>query len=149
MPGHIYIRVGRYEDAIRVNEHAVHADETYISDQRPGMGMYTVGYYPHNYDFLAFAAAMIGRSEQGIHAAKMVQEVIPTEMLGEPGFTFAQHYATRPLQLLVRFGQWREILDTAAPLVALYFLRKLLISRGRSPRLSFKGGSSSRITLRR
>jgi tetratricopeptide (TPR) repeat protein len=32
MPGHIYIRVGRYLDAIRANEHAVHADETYIRD---------------------------------------------------------------------------------------------------------------------
>ncbi len=50
MPGHIYIRVGRYLDAIRANEHAVHADETYIRDQRPGAGVYTAGYYPHNYD---------------------------------------------------------------------------------------------------
>ena len=28
MPAHIYIRVGRYEDAIERNQHAVHADET-------------------------------------------------------------------------------------------------------------------------
>jgi hypothetical protein len=62
MPGHIYVRVGRYLDAIRANEHAVHADETYIQDQNPAFGVYTAGYYPHNYDFLAFAASMIGRS---------------------------------------------------------------------------------------
>ena len=62
MPGHIYVRVGRYEDAIRANEHAVHADETFIADHRPGAGIYTLGYYPHNYDFLAFAASMIRRS---------------------------------------------------------------------------------------
>ena len=60
MPGHIYIRVGRFADAIRANEHAVHADESYIRDQRPGVGMYTAAYYPHNYDFLAFAAMMLG-----------------------------------------------------------------------------------------
>jgi hypothetical protein len=41
MPGHIYIRVGRYADAIRGNEHAVHADETYIRDHNPAMGVYT------------------------------------------------------------------------------------------------------------
>ena len=55
MPGHIYIRVGRYMDAVKANEHAVHADETYIRDQRPGVSVYTAGYYPHNFDFLAFA----------------------------------------------------------------------------------------------
>src|SRR5688500_2262022 len=32
MPGHIYLRVGRYNDAIAANRHAVHADETYLSD---------------------------------------------------------------------------------------------------------------------
>jgi hypothetical protein len=47
MPGHIYVRLGRYRDAINANEHAVHADETSIRDQRPGVGMYLVGYYPH------------------------------------------------------------------------------------------------------
>src|SRR5690606_5045870 len=51
MPGHIYIRVGRYEDAIRANEHAVHADETWIRDHKPAFGIYVGGYYPHNYDF--------------------------------------------------------------------------------------------------
>ena len=61
MPGHIYIRVGRYEDAIKSNEHAVHADETYFRDHNPAVGIYMLGYYPHNYDFLAFAASMIGR----------------------------------------------------------------------------------------
>ena len=35
MPAHIYIRVGRYADAIKSNVHAVHTDETYIEDQRP------------------------------------------------------------------------------------------------------------------
>ncbi len=133
MPGHIYIRVGRYLDAIEVNEHAVHADETYIQDQRPGMGMYTVGYYPHNYDFLAFAASMVGRGKQGIAAAKRVQDVIPAEMLSEPGFTFAQHYATRPLQLLVRFGRWDDVLAMEAPDPSLHHARAMWhYARGRA-----------------
>src|SRR5437016_13876505 len=33
MPAHIYIRVGRYADAIAANEHAVHADEVFIEGQ--------------------------------------------------------------------------------------------------------------------
>lgn len=112
MPGHIYIRVGRYLDAVAANEHAVHADETYIRDQQPGMGMYTAGYYPHNYDFMAFAAMMIGRSATAITAAERVTSLLPPELFGSPGMDFLQHWSVRPLLLRVRFARWQEILDT-------------------------------------
>ena len=115
MPGHIYVRVGRYLDAIEVNEHAVHADETYIRDQNPAFGMYLAGYYPHNYDFMAFAASMIGRSEQAVGAAEKMISLAPQEMLREPGMTFLQHHQTRHLQLKVRFARWDEILLVTAP----------------------------------
>ncbi len=115
MPGHIYVRVGRYADAIEANEHAVHADESYIRDQNPALGIYTLGYYPHNYDFLAFAASMIGRSEQSIGAADKVAELIPEEMMRVPGLTLLQNLSMRPLQMRVRFERWDEILGAAAP----------------------------------
>ncbi len=35
MPAHIYVRVGRYADAIETNEHAVHADESYLEGGAP------------------------------------------------------------------------------------------------------------------
>ncbi|MDH3205992.1 MAG: hypothetical protein OEO79_05235 [Gemmatimonadota bacterium] len=115
MPGHIYIRVGRYLEAVQANEHAVHADETYIRDQQPGMGMYTAGYYPHNYDFLAFASMMIGRSEGAVSAAENVTRLLPEELFGAPGMDFLQHWTVRPLQLRVRFARWGEILSTPEP----------------------------------
>ncbi|WP_244306910.1 tetratricopeptide repeat protein [Azotobacter salinestris] len=115
MPGHIYVRVGRYEDAIEANEHAVHVDETYIRDQNPAFGIYIAGYYPHNYDFLAFAASMIGRSGQALGATQKMAELVPQPMLREPGMTFLQHHQTRQLQMLVRFGRWDEILQAEAP----------------------------------
>jgi tetratricopeptide (TPR) repeat protein len=115
MPGHIYIRVGRYLDAVRANEHAVHADESYIQDQQPGVGMYTAGYYPHNYDFLAFAAMMIGRSEMALSASESVTRLLPQELFGSPGMDFLQHWTVRPLQMRVRFARWDEILATPAP----------------------------------
>jgi tetratricopeptide (TPR) repeat protein len=133
MPGHIYIRVGRYADAIEQNKHAVHADETWIADQRPGYGMYTVGYYPHNYDFLAFAASMIGRSDQAIESAEKVAELIPAEMVGTEGMDFLQHWSVRPLQMLVRFGRWDEILTYDAPPASLPYARALWhYARGRA-----------------
>jgi len=115
MPGHIYVRVGRYRDAIAANEHAVHADETYIRDQNPAFGIYVAGYYPHNYDFLAFAASMIGRREQALGAASRIIELQQEELLGAPGMTFMQHHRTRRLQMLVRFGAWAELLAEPAP----------------------------------
>ncbi|MDH4304229.1 MAG: hypothetical protein OEV53_09225 [Nitrospira sp.] len=111
MPGHIYIRVGRYEDAIKANEHAVHADETYIRDHNPAAGIYVIGYYPHNYDFLAFAASMISREAQAIAAADKIATLVPKELLHEPGMTFLQHHQTRHLQMRVRFARWDELLS--------------------------------------
>lgn len=115
MPGHIYVRVGRYQDAIKANEHAVHADETYIRDQRPGAGIYTLGYYPHNYDFMAFAASMIGRSAQALGATEKMTTILPKEVLREPGMAFLQQHMTRHLQMKVRFSRWDDVLKAPAP----------------------------------
>jgi tetratricopeptide (TPR) repeat protein len=115
MPGHIYIRVGRYQDAVEANRHAIHADETYIRDQNPASGMYTAGYYPHNYDFLAFASLMIGRGADAIAAADKVGSLIPAEMFGTPGMSFLEHWSTRGLQVRVRFGRWDELLAMPQP----------------------------------
>ena len=133
MPGHIYIRVGRYHDAIAANKHAVHADETYIADQNPRMGMYTAGYYPHNYDFMAFAATMVGREELAIEAARNMVAVIPDELVADPSLSFLQHYVMRPFQILVRFERWTDILVADGPGPELPHARALLhYARGRA-----------------
>ena len=115
MPGHIYVRVGRYADAVAANEHALHADETWIRDQRPGPGLYLAAYYPHNFDFLAFAASMIGRSAQAIDAADRMAGAVPRDMLGAPGLTFLQHHLTKRLQARVRFAKWDDLLAEPKP----------------------------------
>lgn len=115
MPSHIYIRVGRYADAVAINEHAAHADETWIRDQRPGPGFYLAAYYPHNYDFLAFAASMLGRSAQTIEAADRNAAAVPRDLLGAPGYTLLQHLLTKRLQARVRFSKWDELLAEPKP----------------------------------
>ena len=149
MPGHIYIRVGRYEDAIEANEHAVHADEQWIRDQRPGMGMYTAGYYPHNYDFMAFAALMSGRSEQAVAAAERLTSLAPEQMFGAPGMSFLQHWLTRPLQIRVRFEQWEEILAEPAPPENLLHARAIWrYARGRALAATGRTDEASRELAR-
>lgn len=67
------------------------------------------------FDFLVFAASMIGRSRQAITAAEKMTAIVPADLLREPGMTFLQHHQTRQLQMKVRFARWEEILEAAAP----------------------------------
>jgi tetratricopeptide (TPR) repeat protein len=112
MPAHIYIRVGRYNDAIQSNVHAVHADETYIESEKPS-GIYPVGYYPHNYHFLSFAATLAGRSKEAIQAARKTSEKVPVEVARQvPPLEglHAYHFLK-----LTTFGQWDEVLKVPFP----------------------------------
>jgi tetratricopeptide (TPR) repeat protein len=112
MPAHIYIRVGRYADAITANEHAVHTDESYIERQRP-QGLYPLGYYPHNYHFLAFAATMAGRKSQALEAARAVAARVPAEFAEESGE--AQLWLVFPALTLLTFGEWEAVLAEPLP----------------------------------
>ena len=114
MPAHVYIRVGRYADAIERNQHAVHADEAYIADRHPS-GEYPLAYYPHNYHFLAFAAGMSGEADTALDAAWKVAEHTDHTMLHDPdlGGTL-QHFITTPVSMLVRFERWAEVLEQPA-----------------------------------
>ena len=112
MPGHIYIRVGRYADAVEVNEHAVHSDETYIADQNP-MGVYPAAYYPHNYHFMAFAATMAGMSERAGEAARIVAPKVPKQIALE--VPWIQNAVVLPHLTSLTFGQWEEVLALPSP----------------------------------
>ncbi len=112
MPAHIYIRVGRWADAIAANEHAVHTDETYIADVRP-QSVYPMMYYPHNIHFLSFAATMAGRSEMAISNARQLPSKIPAEVA--EGIAEAQLILAYPYLTFVTFGRWDDVLAEPMP----------------------------------
>ena len=112
MPSHIYIRVGRYLDAVKVNQIAILADEDYIA-QCFSQGLYPLAYYPHNIHFLWSSASLLGDSEIAIDAAKKTAEKVPTGELAT--LTFLQDFASTPLLAYTRFGKWNEILTIPAP----------------------------------
>src|SRR6516164_5295397 len=60
MPSHIYYRIGRYLDALGDNKTAVAVDETYLAANEVPMGVYRLGYYPHNVHFVMASALMAG-----------------------------------------------------------------------------------------
>ncbi len=108
MPAHIYIRVGRYADAIQSNVHAVHTDEVYIEGQRP-QGVYPLGYYPHNLHFLAFAATMSGRGAQAIEAARSLVSKVDLQVARQ--VPLIQSFVPFLHLTLVTFGRWDEVLQ--------------------------------------
>jgi tetratricopeptide (TPR) repeat protein len=89
MPGHIYYRIGRYVDALAVNKDASAADEKYLAESNAPMGVYRLGYYPHNVHFVLASAQMAGDGATAIAAAHKLADLIPDERLSKaPG---AQH----------------------------------------------------------
>ncbi|MEJ2162498.1 MAG: hypothetical protein P8X60_04045 [Robiginitalea sp.] len=134
----LFIRVGRYKDAVEANHKAIAADEDYIS-QCYAQGLYPLGYYPHNIHFLWSAASLIGESNTAITAAKKTAEKVPQGEMAE--LTFLQDFAATPLLAYVRFGKWNDILTYPAPAPEIrhltlmrHYARGLAFIRKQNPR---------------
>jgi tetratricopeptide (TPR) repeat protein len=112
MPVHIYIRVGRYGDAVQANQRAIRADLKYVKQVGRG-GFYTL-YRAHNYHFLAYAAMFDGQREVALQAARDMVREIPAEMVRQmPDFLDA--FLGAPIHAMVRFGLWEDILKEPEP----------------------------------
>lgn len=112
MPAHIYVRVGRYNDAVKANEHAVHVDEEYIADRAPE-GVYPTMYYPHNIHFLSYAASLAGQSKLAIEAGdQQAKKITEGELQMAPPLEL---FATVGDVMRVRFGKWDAILEQPLP----------------------------------
>ena len=112
MPAHIYIRVGRYQDAAEANERAIVADEDYLT-QCQAQGLYPLSYYPHNLHFLWAAATLEGRAAAAIDAARQVAAKVPHHHAGALAWT--TDFPVTPLLAYARFGRWREVLTEPKP----------------------------------
>jgi tetratricopeptide (TPR) repeat protein len=119
MPSHIYMRVGRYDDAYAANRRASDADADYIA-QCQAQGIYPLNYYPHNLHFMVWAAMFQGRSEVALAGAREVQEQIPHHMAGD--FSSLEIFLAQPMYVMVRFGMWERALAEPAPDAQMRFM---------------------------
>ena len=111
MPAHIYIRTGDYEEAVKTNQKAAAADQTYLAASGE-QGIYPMMYYSHNLHFIAMAAAMNGNYQESKRGAqRLAANVGPhvKEMAPLEGFM------TVPLAVEVRFHKWDEVLKAPRP----------------------------------
>jgi len=108
MPSHIDIRRGRWQQAIDTNVKAIAADKRYRNIVGPLTGLLPV-YAAHNRHMLAFGALMTGQHDLAMkHVRAMVAE-IPAKFV-KNNAAFADGFFAVPLEVLVRFGRWDEIL---------------------------------------
>jgi tetratricopeptide (TPR) repeat protein len=122
MPSHIDVRVGNWKKAILSNAKAIEADARYRA-QSPEQNFYRV-YMAHNHHMLAYAAIMRGQSELAIKSINNMVREMPPEWIKENA-AMADGFAAMPLEVLVRFGRWKEVLDAPEPPEYLPFSRAL------------------------
>ena len=112
MPSHIDVRLGHWTKAIEANAKAIEADRKY-REQSPRQGFYHV-YMAHNHHMLSFATIMRGQSKQAIDAINNMAKGIPSEWVKENA-AVADGFTAMPLEVLVRFGKWDEVLAAPEP----------------------------------
>lgn len=111
MPAHIYIRTGQYVKSAKSNADAAAVDENYFKTTGAN-GMYATMYYGHNLQFESAAAMFAGNLAEARKAAQrtmaLVEPIADQMLMVEP-------FAAQELIVLVRFGQWDDILKVKAP----------------------------------
>jgi tetratricopeptide (TPR) repeat protein len=108
MPSHIDIRTGQWLKAVDTNVKAVEADQRYREIFGPAKGFLNV-YIAHNRHMLAYAAMMTGQRDLAMKHIRAMVAKMPADFLEENALQ-AEGFLAMPLEVMVRFGLWDEIL---------------------------------------
>jgi tetratricopeptide (TPR) repeat protein len=109
MPSHIYIRTGDYARSAKANAAAAAVDEAYFGPNGAPT-FYAMSYYSHNLQFESASAMFAGNlAEARASAARTVKVSDPVA----DQMAMLEPFAALELFVLVRFGQWTDILANA------------------------------------
>jgi tetratricopeptide (TPR) repeat protein len=112
MPAHIYYRLGRWQDSMRVNLAAARADEAWI-EASGDQGLVRYGYYPHNVHFLVASAQMAGDMPTAIREARRLESILDAGTSSKIAWIQAIHAA--PYFAAAQFAQPAQILKMGPP----------------------------------
>jgi tetratricopeptide (TPR) repeat protein len=112
MPGHIFYRLGQYENARRSFLASMRQDEAYMRER--GVGPVNTWNYVHNLDYLVATCAEDGHYADGARWAKILEELDRDESRpdasGQSYLLYGGHTALARLQ--IRYGMWDEAVET-------------------------------------
>ena len=111
MPGHIWLALGDFNNAIAVNERAVQVDEKYIA-QEGLMGGYGM-YYLHNMQFLVYGHGMQGHQAEARKAAQQMAAAIKAHAAEMP--EMAEVMNTWLTLNELRANLWDDVLGSPQP----------------------------------
>jgi len=111
MPGHVYIRTGDFEAAVKTNQLAASADRAYLQASGSG-GLYGAMYYSHNLHFIAACSSMNGNYAEAHKAAEMLATHVGPMVKDIPPL---EGFMTVPIAVEVRFQKWDQILAMPQP----------------------------------
>lgn len=112
MPAHIYYRLGRWKDSMRVNVDAARADETWIK-ATGDKGMVRYGYYPHNVHFIVTSAQMAGDMPTAMREARKLAGILDPTVSSQIAWIQAVNAA--PYFTAAQFAAPAQILAMKAP----------------------------------
>lgn len=112
MPSHVFLRVGRYEEAAEANRRAIVADQATIA--RTGRAGFYEIYRAHNFHFLVYAAMFAGREQEAIDAARALRTELPMAVVQQMP-QFLEGFLGVPYEAMLRFGKWQEMLAEPEP----------------------------------
>jgi tetratricopeptide (TPR) repeat protein len=108
MPGHIYIQIGRFDDAVRAFENADDLERKYMKADP----QYPRGHFLHNQQFLIYALGEAGRFQAAVEKSRslMTLRETPSERSGMAPSPYLVGWFSL-MRTLVRFERWKDILD--------------------------------------
>ena len=137
MPSHLYIRLGRYADAVRANQVALASQVRMThSLEKQGFKLLTA-WNAHNRRFLWISAQVQGDSRMAMAQARQL-----ADSAGAKGDDWSQFLRAMPLLTMVHFEQWADVLNatatpastaTMAPNVLAHARAMALLRSGRAP----------------
>ncbi len=116
MPTHIDVLCGHYADVVASNSAAIAADRKFL-EREGAMNFYSL-YRAHDYHFKLYGAMFLGQYETACAAADELVDTLPEELLRvdvPPMADWLEGFVPMKQHVLIRFGRWQEIIDTALP----------------------------------
>jgi hypothetical protein len=108
MPSHIFVRLGRYREAVTANDVAVKADREYAAATGARSD-----YAIHNLHFLWVSALWSGDDDTAVYAANQLATAAASAPAGDAHDGTRQHFLAAPVLTQIRLNRWNPQLGEA------------------------------------